>query len=244
MAATPLYKFKLKPVNAEGVTFASISRNPRIYKPQDLQAARENLEICSEPESCPDYIQAMVQYLTGDFLVLLHRTGLYNRQKSLWESLTRTLVAEVFQVKGGLLGGNQLPAFDFQFLDYRQRPIIWVRMTKPDAAMNAKDYDGLFNSFLATGKKLNTLAGVFFCCPKPFPSGLRQKVERLTRSEDPVGRYESLLPEPLCVPINLLEMGADTDSNQDSSAAVCLALIHPDLTPSRPRIVNSQPAEL
>ena len=74
-----------------------------------------------------------------------------------------------------------------------------------------------------------TLAGVFLVYPKPFPEKVLKIIEELTGASDPVGRFESILPEPLLVPIDLLEVDIVQMDREPEYSSDLVRLVHPDL---------------
>lgn len=223
MPAHPLYKFKIDVISDEVVTFGTIIRSPRIYKPLDLQSASRNLRISKESGDGIPEIDSLVNYFVAEFFVLLHRTGLYNRQRQLWEALARVTRVNVVQLQGGLLANRPLPAFDIQFLDFRERQLLLCRFIQSAEQFEDKGCQRLLRSLLAQSAKVPGLLGLFMVCLEPFPDGLRQRVSKLTEADDPVGRYESLLPKPLKIPIDLLVMSKSVEGKTD------VQLLHPDL---------------
>lgn len=235
MNEAPTYRFDIKLVNSEGIiTPDAIVRSPRVFKPQDLQAACHNTQIvCLQPSPAPSVV-ATVRYVLIDFFALAHRTGLYNRQKSLWESLSKVTSVSVFKLTKGFFRRQAIPFFDLRFQDQRGRTVVLVHVAEPamgDEAGNAVD---VLKGFLKRAERLPGLTGLFLCFPEPFPLEVTSKVSELTGGADPVGRYESVLPPPLAVPLNLLEL-TPAESRVDDSAlqSYTTKLVHPDLTASR-----------
>jgi hypothetical protein len=223
MPAHPLYKFKVEVISDEVITFGTIIRSPRIYKPLDLQSAKLNLRISKESGEGFPALEPLVHYLLADFFVYLHRTGLYNRQRYLWEALARIAGVRVYQLQGGLFRNNPLPAFDIQFLDYRERQLLVCRYIESPSQFADKGCLRLLNSFIAQSAKVPGLLGVFVVCRQEFPDVLCRRVAKITQAEDPVGRYESLLPKPLSIPIDLLVMSTADDGK------TAVRLVHPNL---------------
>lgn len=77
--------------------------------------------------------------------------------------------------------------------------------------------------------KGGTLSGVFLVYPKPFPENVLKIVEDLTGASDPVGKFESILPEPLLIPIDLLEVDMEQLENSPNINIEAMRLVHPDL---------------
>jgi hypothetical protein len=240
MPELPIYKYKISVINEDGISLDKIVRSPRLYKPQDLLAACGNTEIVSSGAQPCVTVNALVHYVFNEFFVYSHRTGLYNRQKSLWESISRINGVNVFQRKRGLFRKQPLPMYDIHFLDYRQRPLIAAHLIDPGAELTDKQLSGSLHSFLSRCERLSGLVGVLFTAPTPFPATVLERVAKITNGDDPVARYESILPSPLAVPLDLLEITVPADVDElpvDSNHDPWFRLVHPDLTVNRPRAV-------
>src|SRR5207244_2883595 len=151
-------------------------------------------------------VNTLVHHVFNELFVFLHRTGLYNRQKNMWESIARILGVNVYQSRRGLFRKQPLPMYDLHFLDYRQRPLIAAHLIKSDDQMTDKEISSHLNSFLGRAARWGGLTGLLFCAPSPIPSTVSEKVSKITNGDDPVARYESVLPAPLAVPLDILEM--------------------------------------
>lgn len=210
---------------------------PRASTPIDLQAATSNIKVESDSD-CPRMLQAVVRYVFTEFFSLAHRTGLYNRQKLLWESIARVNDVAVHRLQQGFFTKTNLPFFDLHFQDSKGRAVLLACVAEPDALVGS-DVDverRLKDSVKALQQraeklrgKSGTLSGVFLVFPKPFPENVLKIVEDLTGASDPVGRFESILPEPLLMPIDLLEVDLDQLEHESESSTDAVRLVHPDL---------------
>lgn len=229
MAEAPVYKFDIQIVNAEGITPDAIVRTPRVYKPQDLRIASQNTNIICSTSDPAASVVSVVHFILTDFFVLAHRTGLYNRQKVLWESLSKISSAAVNQLKAGFLRRQALPVYDLSFQDHRGRTFIAAHIIDQSLPSGLLSPEKLLREFLKRAERHHGLSGLFICFPEPFPRGVVEKVRKMTGADDPVGRYESLLPEPLAAPLNLIELATSAaERRMDGVAPV--RLVHPDLT--------------
>jgi hypothetical protein len=234
MAESPIYKFEVQVLNSEGITLDSIARNPRIYKPQDLQVACYNTNIICKSGQPESSVVAMVEYVVLEYFVLAHRTGLYNRQKQLWESITKVSSAAVYQLKQGVFRKQPLPQFDFHFLDHRGRILVFGHLAFPADSGERDNRERHLAGFLKRAEKFGPLAGLFLCFPEPFPPAVQAKVSKLTGASDPVGKYESVLPAPWSCPLDLLSIASiEVEEDQALVSKPKLRLVHPDLTASK-----------
>lgn len=238
MPELPIYKYKVSVINEDGISLNSIVRSPRLYKPADLLAACSNTEIvCTSGEpGLP--VRSLVGYLLNEFFVYLHRTGLYNRQKNMWESISRVVGVNVYQRKRGIFKKQMLPMYDLHLVDYRQRPLIATHLVEPGMEMTDKQLSGSLNAFLGRCQRQTGLVGVIFAAPGPFPEALLDKISKLTGGDDPVARYESILQSPPAVPLDLLEVMLPKDLEEPDSAEKhdpWFRLVHPNLSATRPR---------
>lgn len=236
MSNSATYKFSVKSLNSLNYSLNSVVGQPRSSLPIDVSAACANVEIESASDAAPAVVRTVVRYVLTDFFALAHRTGLYNRQKLLWESIARVNEIDVFRHRQGIFQKTDLPYLDAHFLDAKGRPLILAHIVEPAYTDRSDDLERRLKdqvrSLQHRADKLKsskgTLAGVFLCYPKPFPEIVLKMVEGLTGGSDPVGRFESILPEPLSIPIDLLEIDVAALARQEQSDAV--RLVRPDLT--------------
>ncbi|MBS1956812.1 MAG: hypothetical protein JST89_21665 [Cyanobacteria bacterium SZAS-4] len=237
MPNSATYKLSITTENSSSHTLNSVVMQPRVSTPIDLQAATSNIKVESDSD-CPPMLQTVVRYIFTEFFSLAHRTGLYNRQKLLWESIARINDVAVHRLQQGLFSKTNLPYYDLHFQDSKGRPLLLACVAEPEAVMGA-DADGerkmkdAVKALQQRAEKLRskggTLSGVFLVYPKPFPENVLKIVEDLTGASDPVGKFESILPEPLLIPIDLLEVNLE---QLESSAEInmdAMRLVHPDL---------------
>jgi hypothetical protein len=163
----------------------------------------------------------------------------------LWEAIARVAQVDAFRLQQGIFTKAALPFFDLHFNDVKGRPLLYAHVVEPAGAQTEAEAERkqkeLVKSVLLRAEKLRAtkgqLFGVFLVCPKPFPENVLKSIEKSTGAADPVGRFESLLPEPLLVPINLLEVDTIAlESGMDDTVTV--QLVHPNLgargrTPAR-----------
>lgn len=237
MPNSATYKLSITNENPSNHTLNSVVMQPRVSTPIDLQAATSNIKVECDGD-CPRMLQTVVRYVFTEFFTLAHRTGLYNRQKLLWESIARVNDVAVHRLQQGIFSKSNLPYFDLHFQDSKGRPLLLACVAEPEAAMGA-DGDGerkLKDSVKALQQraeklrsKSGTLSGVFLVYPKPFPENVLKIIEDLTGASDPVGKFESILPEPLLIPIDLLEVDLDQLSEDGDQSTESVRLVHPDL---------------
>lgn len=188
---------------------------------------------------CPPLLVTVVRYVLTEFFTLAHRTGLYNRQKLLWESIGRVNDVAVHRLRQGLFSKTDLPYFDLHFQDSKGRPVLLASVAEPDAVLGSdNDVERKLKDSVKTlqqrAEKLRskggTLSGVFLVYPKPFPENVLKIIEDLTGASDPVGKFESILPEPLLMPIDLLEVDlVQLNKLSDEECTQAVRLVHPDL---------------
>lgn len=237
MPNSATYKLSISTENPSNHTLNSVVMQPRVSTPIDLQAATSNIKVECDGD-CPPMLQTVVRYVFTEFFSLAHRTGLYNRQKLLWESIARINDVAVHRLQQGLFSKTNLPYYDLHFQDSKGRPLLLACVAEPEAVMGA-DADGerkmkdAIKALQQRAEKLRskggTLSGVFLVYPKPFPENVLKIVEDLTGASDPVGKFESILPEPLLIPIDLLEVDLEQLENSPNINIEAMRLVHPDL---------------
>src|SRR5690606_19423482 len=154
-------------------------------------------------------VLSLVSFIFNGYFPQAYRSGLYNQQKSLWESIASIASARVDVVRGGILIKLvKQPAYDIELYSQNGELLVLARLIK---RQRRQDFEGrsigYLNSFV---KKLNkvkvaspSLRGSFICVPAPAPQGLIDKAAAITGASDPVRRFESRLPSPTDIPLNL-----------------------------------------
>lgn len=238
MAIPPTFKFEIKSANPANFTLNSVISSPRMCTPLDLSAACANIVLESNDEQIPGIIRACAEYPFTDFFAFAHRTGLYNRQKILWESIGRVTSVEVFRLQQGLFSKTDLPWLDFFFLDGRGRVLFMAHLVEPQARNQNLHEDRQLKDHMRDlvhrAEKVSAakgpLTGLFLFFTAEFPKIVLSKVQELTGSSDPIGRYESLLPPPLTCPFDLVEIGVAARANSvDGNSRFDYRLLQPDL---------------
>jgi hypothetical protein len=230
---TQNYRYEVRTINPEAITTQAIADNPRVALPGDVEAATKNLVIKQTGQGAPAKVTALVHCLITQFFIQSHRTGLYNRQPSLWASIAKAGSAEATQLSTGIFQKKLLPVYDLTIFDLRGRPVILARLVCEAQAPQDNFYANILSGLLQKAKQTPGLNGLFLVCPEPFPQNILAKVAKLTSSHDPVGRYESRLPEPSQAHLNLLEMTSSAGAEGEEQDKVSLRLVHPNLATTR-----------
>lgn len=225
---------------SEAFTLDSIVRCPRTFKPKDVLGACQNNEIVQRSPEVPRSVLSLSTFIMTDFFALAHATGLYNRQKQLWESLSKVTTIHVFQLTTGLMNKKALGIYDLIFQDYKGKPLLVANLVEPDSLKDRSLCLGSLKSFIGRAQRKAGIAGVFASFPSPFPLTVLDFVKGAVNSADPIARYESILPS-LHVPINLLEMTApegaspevDEGESDEPTEGLSFQLVHPNLKKNR-----------
>lgn len=157
-------------------------------------------------------VLTFLRYLFDDFFRKIHQTGLYNRQRELFESIGKAENGEVAQVDYGMFFNKTTwPCHDVTLTDNSGNPLIVARIV--DVSEGHADKSNAMDWLRHFTDKLNklqarkgTLGGGFFVYTGDFPDDLKSKVESLVKTSDPAGKYDCRLPAPAMVPLNLLEI--------------------------------------
>ncbi len=214
MPKTTIYKLLIKSAKDTGFTLQSVVAEPRQCNPLDLQAACENLWLENAGVEVPPLITRLVRFLLSDFFAFSHRTGLYNRQKKLWEALSRVHEVRISRLQYGIFAKTDLPILELLFVDAQGKVLLISRLfeNSQDTAFNLdseKDCKSLLQTAVHRAEKLRAenpaFAGLFLCWPAPISSSVLKAVEQLTGAADPVARYESQVPGAYAFCLNLLE---------------------------------------
>ena len=212
MPKKPNFIFEVRIRISEAFTLDSIVRSPRTFKPKDVQSACQNNEVVIKSGEPPASVTDLATYVMTDFFAMAHGTGLYNRQRAMWESLSKVNNIHVYQLSSGLFKKQQLEIYDFAFVDYKGKALLCANLV---AQMTDKDKPAnLLKAFIGRCHGKSSLTGVLACFASPFPTELIEAIQKQTHPEDPIRRYESVLPG-INVPVDLLEMTrADLTAHQ------------------------------
>lgn len=179
----------------EAYTLDTVARDPRQFKPKDVLSASDNLTIEVKTGQPPDFIQPFVTWMLRDYFALAHRTGLYNRQKNLWESLSKTGRIEVAQQTVGIFKREPVPVYEIVLQDYKQKPLVFALFVAGNLPRSEKnDFVYLFKNFLSDSKKMTTITGMFACfAGDQFPDDVLKFLKKHSEPDHPVGRYEAMI---------------------------------------------------
>lgn len=217
------YKLTVSCPNPEGATLHKIVESPRTAKPADIELAARNLSVARSHDNCPALIEHVTRYLLTEFFALAHRTGLYNRQLTFWETLSKISHLEVEQLQSGIFTLKPIPAYQVSFLDFRQRVLVLALVIAAQNGNERKLVDFALSELLAKAKRTPGVTGLAVFAPGSMSHLLQEKIAKLTNANDPVAKYESLLPAPLSIPIDLFEFVMGGEGVPETN------LIHPNL---------------
>lgn len=194
---------------AEAYTLDTVARSPRMFKPKDVLSACDNLHVELKSGPAPQFIQSFVLWMLRDYFALAHRTGLYNRQINLWQSLSKVARVEVSQKSVGIFKRDLVPIYELIMQDVKQKPLVYALLVAGDPrpaepVTEKSDFVGVYKNFLADSRRLTTITGMFICfAVEPFPEAVLKFLKKQTDSNHPVGRYEALIAG-YAGPVNLV----------------------------------------
>lgn len=228
-----LIQFKISVTNPELFNLRQAAANPRSLSPLDLTSASKNISVDFEDEnSVSGEARSFVDFLFLDFFVSAHRSGLYNRQASLWEAIARITSGKIEPLKKGWIFSSAIcPVDEITLMDSFERPIIIARLIRelPDDEP-IKELSGYLNSLVKKMNKMrlteNYLQGAFIGSPGPVQSEFTESIKKLVGAHDPIAAYDSKLPQPAGIPLNLIEMNVQAEDKVE------IKLIHPQLRKS------------
>lgn len=216
-------KILIKTARTGAFNLQSVTNSPRTMTPVDVQSACSNVALEFSNDKRPsEAVVSVVNYLLTEYFATSHSSGLYNRQKQLWESLAKSVEVVCTRLITGFWKRVDEPFVDMLFRDARGQGLLYARVVEqPVSEGKAKE---ILTTLLKRAAKLqskNALAGVVLVFPEPFPEVILNRVKTLTNAgEDPVARFESKLAE-LGITVILMEIDLADNS---------LKLLQPDLT--------------
>ena len=229
MAKENIIRFKISVTNPELYNLRQAALNPRSLSPLDLTSATQNVTIeFEDPDLVSPESLSFVNFLFLDFFVSAHRSGLYNRQSNLWEAITCICKGEIEPLKKGWFFSSTIcPVDEITFFDLNDKPLVLARLIRELPEQDSlKEINGYLNSLVNKVNKTRInhdyLQGVFLGAPGPVPEEFIETVKKLVGANDPVALYDSKLPQPAGIPLNVLEIDSGTDE-------IAIKLIHPQL---------------
>lgn len=230
MATQNISKFKIESLEPTSFSLINVTRQPRAFAPDDIKAACNNLVIRELPDSpvkLSSPSQFFLHYLFTEYFQRAHQSGLYNRQRELFEAIGKVDYGESEPVTYGMFFNKSFwPCNDITLFDKDKNPLIVARVVNEQEnsgiertdKSNAMDW---LRNFVDKLNKLQTrkncVAGAFFVFEGDFPADLKERVEKLIGVSDPVARYECKLPPPALLSLNLLEMHKTSDTTYDDA---------------------------
>jgi hypothetical protein len=211
MPKISVHKLAVKSVAETAFSLHRVTANPRQCSPTDLQRSADNLKLEPLTADVPEAPLALVHYLLTDFFAQFHRTGLYNRQLALWESLARICEVHIERLKEGVMAKIELPIWEIRMLDAKGQKLLLARFLDHSATNlidpdNGKDAARFLQYAIKRAEKLKVespaFAGLILCCSGQMPEIIIGNVAKLT-GDDAVARYQSLLPTIGC-PVDLI----------------------------------------
>jgi hypothetical protein len=229
---------------SEAFTLDSIVRSPRTFKPKDVLSACQNNDLVVTHGDPPPEVISLATYVMTDFFAMAHATGLYNRQLPLWEALSKVNSIHVTQLSSGVFRKEPIQVFDFDFQDYKGKTLLLANLVTrvPDKKTALDMLKGFISR--ASGK---AGTGALACFSAPMPASVLDYVQKQIPTDDPIGRYESIMPG-VNRSFDLFEMDRANliADSQDASAEgspemrTIFQLKHPDL---RKKSAGSPPAK-
>jgi len=206
------YRLLIKVGTNNAFTLTTVLSAPRQCLPADVLAACQNITLEAENSETPRHFSIFATYVISEYFALAHRTGLYNRQRGLWEAIGRVVEVRVKRPQFGIFNKVNAPFVDFSCLDSKGQTLIFASLLDEVGSESKYETDSGLKKYVEEAikragkekKRGAPLAGIFLGLPNPMPKTVLDMVARQTGASDPVARYESMLPDPLSVPLNLI----------------------------------------
>ena len=224
MATQNISKFKIESLEATSFSLFNVIADPRAFAPDDIKAACNNLVIREASDSVlrlSSPSRFFLHYLFAEFFQKAHQSGLYNRQRELFEAIGKVESGESEPVSYGMFfNKSKWPCNDITLFDKDRNPLIVARIVDDSEERtdksNAMDW---LRNFIDKLNKLqsrkNCVHGAFFAFFGDFPTDLKERVENLVGCSDPIARYDCKLPPPAMLSLNLVELHNITDTTGD-----------------------------
>jgi hypothetical protein len=238
MSVVNSFSVIVKNAETEAFNLGSVTQAPRAAAAQDIVAACDNLVFEPSDNKIPNLVLAAIKFVMTVYFSEAHQSGLYNRQLRLWEIISKIAVVEVQPITKGFFQKVALPAYELLFKTVSGKTPIVALVIEPSYGSNHLE---LLKDFLAKVAKMqaqsgNQTKGVFVVSDSPFPPAILSFVEKAIGADDPVARFDSVLPAPYQVHINLV-----VNSNSESGLVTGrLQLLHPQLRAKKNTALNDE----
>jgi len=220
MSLPETHTIEIKVRNSAAYTLNNVVATARSCSPQDLKIASANVELVCDAAKVPQEVNDFVNFVMTDLFTLLHRSGLYNRQRAFWESIARAVKVTVHPVTQGFFKKEALPMYDVHFEDASGgTTLIALFVLNHDQWKVPKYATAYFKELLHRAQQLDkkrpVMKSVMVVAPKPFSEELFKYVDKILGGPnlDPVSRFESVLQAPITVHLNLFEYGVSAAEN-------------------------------
>lgn len=225
MSLPETHTIEIKVRNAAAYTLNNVVATARSCSPQDLKIAAANVDLVGESGKIPQEVTDFINFVMTDLFTLLHRSGLYNRQRAFWESIARAVKITVHPVTQGFFKKEALPMYDVHFEDAAGGTTLLAFVVQSHAQWNVPKYaTAYFKELLHRAQQLDrkrpVMKSVMVVAPKPFSEELFKYVDKILGGPnlDPVSRFESVLQSPITVHLNLFEYGLSANDTQSDES--------------------------
>lgn len=224
------FRILIKTAPVGTYTLTNVFSAPRQCSPVDIKAAATSVELIAQRSDMPNGLFAFASFMTLGFFALAHRTGLYNRQRNLWESIGRVVEICCQRPRRGIFKKVNEPFVDVFCLDAKGAVLIFGRLADADmTALPEKAKKYFVSEALKRAQEIKRsqgfLFGLFLAVHEDLPQSVQLMIDEMTSQADPIARYESCLPAPLNVPLNVVKLETVTSAVEPMN----ISLIHPSL---------------
>ena len=221
------YHILIKAPQPGALSLATIVGSARQCTPIDVRLACSNIDIAEQSAGLPDDVAAFASFVLRDFFAFAHGTGLYNRQKKLWEALGRVTEIQCYQARKGWFNKVNELYTDVLWLDGRGNTLVFGSLAQGSNHTLAAS-KRFINKAIARARKIQKqqgfLLGVFLGMSGIFSQELKSLVKSKITAIDHIAFFESKLKPPINASLNVLKI----DRAINGSNSYHLSLVHPN----------------
>jgi hypothetical protein len=229
------YRILVRVSENASLPITTVFSAPRQCTPGEVLSAYETIAVMPEDEEMPQSWLNFATFIAKDFFLLAHRTGLYNRQNTLWRTIGRIVEVKAIRPPRGLFARTDKPFAHFSFFDGRGNRVIWAVLVDQPPKGSKLDTDKGRKKFIFQAiktaekiqKKEGSLNGLFIGLSGPVSESVLDVVARITGASNPVKRYEALLPQPLNVPLNMVSFEQSDGEANSMQFRLCYPRLRP-----------------
>lgn len=187
-----------------------ITQTPRAFKTSQIKEAIENIAFEGlDKIELPDIVIQTIEFISKDFFLYLHQTGLYNRQFKLWKTLANITQVSIYKVQKGLFQKKDLEVYIIDFSIDPKFTSIRVIINNQETSSCFDELKKYLNWSLISN--FGKLKGIFYLLKSTTSESFLLKLQDLTKTSDPISKYESVISNTGNIRLNVINFNKENE---------------------------------